>query len=151
MRKELETVVEFYEASIVEAGLQLSVEVPDNLFIRFQRTLFQRAVGNLFSNAIKQTPSQGLIRVTARNDVSHITLEISDTGKGVSEEHLPHLFERFYRVDPSRSKDSGGAGLGLAIVKSIAVLQGGSVSMQSKLGLGTTVSLQFPAEDRMPT
>jgi two-component system, OmpR family, heavy metal sensor histidine kinase CusS len=144
VKKELQTVLDFFEASVSEAQISTHLEVDDDIYINAERTLFQRAVGNLLSNALKQTPPAGTIRVSATEREKFVAVEIEDTGRGISPEHLPHVFERFYRVDPSRSKDSGGAGLGLAIVKSITAVHGGSVEMNSELGKGTKVTLSFP-------
>ncbi len=144
LKNELQAVLEFYEVSAVEAGIETSLEVSEELEINVERTLFQRAVGNLLSNAIKQTPSRGKVGVVVRASEDQIAVKVEDTGCGISADHLPHVFERFYRVDASRSKGSGGTGLGLAIVKSIAMLHGGNVKMESELGKGTQVWINFP-------
>lgn len=149
LKLELQAVLEFYEVSAVEAGIATHLEVAPEIELHVERTLFQRAVGNLLSNAIKQTPAQGKINVIVTGTKGEIAIKIEDSGNGISSEHLPHVFERFYRVDASRSKASGGAGLGLAIVKSIAILHGGKVEMESALGKGTKVSLYFPKTQRL--
>ncbi len=112
------------------------------------RTLFQRAVGNLIENALSHTPHGGAIDVRARivTDCGRpeLRVDVSDTGRGIPAADLPYVFDRFHRVDASRSKVTGGAGLGLAIVRTIATLHGGSASIVSELGRGTTVTLRFP-------
>lgn len=146
LRNELETALEFYEPAATEAGITCSLEVEGELTILAERTLFQRALGNIISNAIKKTPPSGRIQVTASRTESNVQIEVTDSGVGIPPEHLPYLFDRFYRVDASRSKDSGGSGLGLAIVKSIASIHGGAVSISSEVGAGTHVRLSLPSD-----
>jgi two-component system, OmpR family, heavy metal sensor histidine kinase CusS len=143
--KELQTVLEFYEPAATESGITCQLKVEGDISVRVERTLFQRAVGNILSNAIKKTDPSGSIEISASRRRGQVEIAISDTGTGIPSEHLPYLFDRFYRVDASRSKDSGGSGLGLAIVKSIAAIHGGAVEVSSQLGAGTQVRLSFPA------
>jgi len=81
----------------------------------------------------------------ARRDNTHVRVEVADTGSGIAPEHLPYVFDRFYRADPARSTTGGRVGLGLAIAKSIVALHGGTVSISSELGRGTRVSLILPS------
>ncbi len=99
---------------------------------------------NLFDNALRHTPRGGRVRVLAAAANGDVVLRVSDTGSGISAEHLSRIFERFYRVDPGRSRQEGGTGLGLAIVKHLVEAHGGSVSAESELGRGTTIRLTFP-------
>jgi signal transduction histidine kinase len=99
---------------------------------------------NLFENAIRHTPAGGRVTVTARRDGAAIGIDVRDTGSGIPAEHLPRIFERFYRVDPARSRDQGGTGLGLAIVKHLIEAHGGRVTAESSLGQGTTVRFSLP-------
>ena len=99
---------------------------------------------NIIENAIKYTPEGGTIRVSLHRDIRDAVLEISDTGVGIPQDDLPHVFDRFYRVDKARGRDTGGTGLGLSIVQQIVRLHGGSVTVQSKLGKGTTFTVQLP-------
>lgn len=99
---------------------------------------------NLFENAVRHTPSGGRITVTARADAGRTVIEVSDTGAGIPADHLPRIFERFYRVDPARSRDQGGTGLGLAIVKHLMESHSGKVEAESAPGRGTTIRLHFP-------
>jgi len=99
---------------------------------------------NLFDNALRYTPENGRIRVATRRGRGETVLSVADTGSGIPSEHLPRVFERFYRVDASRSRQEGGTGLGLAIVKHLVEAHGGRVTVESELGRGTTVLLYFP-------
>jgi two-component system phosphate regulon sensor histidine kinase PhoR len=113
---------------------------------------------NLVDNGVKYTPEGGQVTVRARSaGEAHVELEVADTGDGIEPQHLPRLFERFYRVDSGRSRELGGTGLGLAIVKHFVQRMGGEVSVESKLGRGTTFRVRLerarPSTDeaRRPT
>jgi two-component system phosphate regulon sensor histidine kinase PhoR len=99
---------------------------------------------NLFDNALRHTPAGGRIRVTG--DVVHdsVVVAVHDTGSGIASEHLPRIFERFYRIDAARAREGGGTGLGLAIVKHLVEGHGGRVDAESQLGQGTTIRMSFP-------
>ena len=99
---------------------------------------------NLFDNSLRHTPRGGRLRVTAEVVDGGITVAVGDTGSGIPGEHLPRIFERFYRVDPGRSRAQGGTGLGLAIVKHLVEAHGGRVTAESTLGRGTTIRSTFP-------
>ena len=99
---------------------------------------------NLFDNALRHTPPRGRIRVGAQRASGATVVRVSDTGSGIPADHLPRIFERFYRVDPGRSRQEGGTGLGLAIVKHLVEAHGGRVEAESELGRGTTILLYFP-------
>jgi two-component system, OmpR family, sensor histidine kinase SenX3 len=99
---------------------------------------------NLVDNAVKYTPPGGRVEVTGGCEDSEIVIRVSDTGIGIPEGKLPRIFERFYRVDKARSKETGGTGLGLAIVKHIAENHGGRVTVESTLGEGSTFTVYLP-------
>ena len=109
------------------------------------------ALSNLISNAVRYTPAGGLINVTAQllSD-GRLEIAVTDTGPGIAPEHLPRLTERFYRVDRSRSRESGGTGLGLAIAKHVAQRHGGELRIESLLGQGSRFSLVLPANRIRP-
>jgi two-component system heavy metal sensor histidine kinase CusS len=104
--------------------------------------LFGRAVNNLVENATRHTPSGGTIEIALTKRDGHTEVSVTDNGSGIAAEHLPRVFDRFYRADSARSSE--GVGLGLALVKSIVDLHGGSAKIESEPGRGTTVTLQFP-------
>ncbi|MHB8971960.1 MAG: heavy metal sensor histidine kinase [Pirellulaceae bacterium] len=144
VRGELTKVHEFYEAAAAEGGITLSMAVSEHVVACVNRTLFQRAVGNLVANALAHTPSGGNISLSAARDGDTVRVEVADSGKGIPPEDLARVFDRFYRVDRARSSASGGIGLGLAIVKGIVALHGGTADITSEDGRGTRVILVFP-------
>ena len=99
---------------------------------------------NILDNAVRYTPAGGTVTVRSVRTAEGVSVEISDTGVGIPSEHLPRIFERFYRVDPARSRELGGTGLGLAIVKHLVEAHGGRVTAESALSAGTTIRLLFP-------
>ena len=115
-------------------------------FVRGSREELRSAFGNIVSNAVRYTPDGGSISLAWREDASGGRFEVSDTGLGVAPDHIPRLTERFYRVDKSRSRETGGTGLGLAIVKHILLRHGGHLDVQSEIGRGSTFSAVLPAE-----
>jgi two-component system heavy metal sensor histidine kinase CusS len=142
----LSGVREYYEASAAEGGISLTTALAaEPVIAKLDRTLIQRAVGNLIANAVAHTPPGGTVVLRANTDAAASRIEVSDTGDGIPHEALTRVFDRFYRVDTSRSQASGGTGLGLAIVQSIMVLHGGHAEISSQLGHGTRVTLHIPA------
>lgn len=117
--------------------LELSTE---ELIINGSRSLLSELIYNLMDNAIRYNREGGSVSVTVKGR----TLTVKDTGIGIAQEHIPHIFERFYRIDKSRSKRTGGTGLGLAIVKHIAEKYGASIGIESIEGKGTSISVTFP-------
>lgn len=142
---ELQRVIEFYEPAATEREVRLHLQAASMLAVAVDRTLFQIAAGNLVDNAVRHTPPGGHVTVAASADAESLIVTVSDTGIGIASQHLPHVFDRFYRADPARTHDGGGAGLGLAIVDTIMRLHRGSVAMASTLGEGTSVTIIFPA------
>jgi two-component system sensor histidine kinase BaeS len=110
----------------------------------------KQALINLLDNALRHTPSGGTITVRVDTHDTAIRLSVGDTGPGIDSQHLPHLFERFYRVDQARDRQSGGTGLGLAIVKEIVEAHGGRIEAQSQIGEGTTMTITLPTGVRHP-
>jgi two-component system sensor histidine kinase BaeS len=105
----------------------------------------EQMLRNLISNARRHTPVEGRIDIRATRDEGHVRIAVADTGCGIPPEHLPHVFERFYRADPSRDRATGGAGLGLAIVRRLAEAHGGTVTAASDgSNRGATVTISIP-------
>lgn len=147
LSNEVRKIVEFYEPTAIEEGIEIQNSIREHVSVQVERMLFQRAIGNIVANAINYTPKGGKISISDFEDGSQICIVVADTGQGIDEAHLPHVFDRFYRVDPSRTTTKlGGFGLGLTIVKSILKLHGGDIAIKSQLQLGTEVLLSFPKE-----
>ena len=125
--------------SAEDHGVSLEV-TGEELTVEGSRSLLSELVYNLMDNAIRYNKEGGSVRVETKGR----TLTVEDTGIGIPEEHIPHIFERFYRVDKSRSKQTGGTGLGLAIVKHIAEKYGAETRLQSREGEGTRITVKFP-------
>lgn len=142
---ELRAVCEFYEPAAAEAGVILEViDGRDRVEGAFDRTLFQRALGNLIMNAVTHTRAGERISLSATRLERAARVSVSDNGCGIPREHLTRVADRFYRVDASRALSSGGLGLGLAIVGSIMKVHRGSMDVASMPDQGTTVTLTFP-------
>lgn len=142
----VEDVCQRLQPQAEKSGVTLTTHcVPAN--VRGIPKVLEEIVQNLVDNAIKYNTSNGSVGVTLKREDSRIELGVSDTGIGIPEEHLSRVFERFYRVDRSRNKQIGGTGLGLSIVKHSAETMDATVQLQSKLGIGTTVTISFPAID----
>ncbi len=109
--------------------------------------LIEQAVSNLLENALKYSPDDSPVTVSCDKDGNEVHIMVRDTGTGIASEHLPRIFERFYRVDKARSRKMGGTGLGLAIVKHICQAHGGYVTATSELGVGSTFTIHLPLED----
>ena len=125
-----------------QAGLTLKAEVmPDLPLVSGDIALMERVLENLLDNAIRFTPSGGRVTVSIVRDVGKLSVRVSDTGRGIAEESLPYIFDRFYRGEPTANRD-GGAGLGLAIAKRILELHGSSLQAQSRVNAGTTFTFQ---------
>ena len=135
------------DARALSAGRhEFHFEGGDDTEIAGSETELQSAVGNLVSNAVRYTPGGGRIEVAWRRRADGgAEIDVTDTGPGIAREHLPRLTERFYRVDGSRSRETGGTGLGLAIVKHVVQRHGGEIDIASEVGRGSRFRLVFPA------
>ncbi len=140
-RAAIEKIAAYYETIAEER--RIKIECTGDGEIYAEPLLFSRALSNLLENAFRFTPAAGCISIALRMTSSSAEISVRDTGAGMDAKHLPRVFDRFYRADPSRS--SRGTGLGLSLVKSIADLHGGTAKITSEAGCGTTVTLTFPA------
>jgi two-component system, OmpR family, phosphate regulon sensor histidine kinase PhoR len=139
-------VVQQLEQKAIAKGLALFYEGPKELFIEANSSQMTQVVMNLVDNAINYTV-HGEIRVKLEDLGNRVILQVQDTGIGISSEHIPRLFERFYRVDKGRSRGTGGTGLGLSIVKHIVEAHGGTVTVESMLNQGSTFTVKLPVGD----
>ena len=139
-RAAVERIAAFYQTAADDR--HVTIRCSGEAQIYADPNLFERALGNLLDNALRFTPENGSIEIVLSENNASFEIAVTDNGSGIASEHLPRVFDRFYRADSSRSSD--GAGLGLALVKSIAELHGGSATIQSQPGQGTTVKLMFP-------
>ena len=136
----IEETVAAFRAQADSAQVQLLVNTPGDLPpLDLDPVRLREVIGNLINNALRYTPTGGLIEITATQTDSHITLTVRDTGSGISAEDLPHIFDRFYKSEQSR-----GTGLGLAIARNLVTAHSGEIAVQSQLGGGSTFRITLP-------
>jgi two-component system heavy metal sensor histidine kinase CusS len=139
LQAELQRIHDYFEILADDAGVRLEVRA-EALQAEIDQVLLQRAVNNLIANAIRHTPAGGTVTLSARGVEQGVEIAVCNTGPGIPLEHLPHIFDRYYRADQART---AGAGLGLSIVRAIMELHGGKLSVDSQAGANTTFSLLF--------
>ena len=145
----LSRTVDHFRAQAERGKLHLSIDADPSLpLITVDREKLDQVLSNLLSNAIRATPAGGKVAVTAGLATGGVEFRVTDTGGGIPPEHLPHVFERFYKADPSRSDD--GAGLGLAIARHVVEIHGGDIFVDSTPGEGTTFTVFLPASATGP-
>ena len=137
-------IVERFQPIAAERKVTLSFE-GEPVHVHGIRRLLDEIIANLLDNAIKYNVPGGKVDLRLKNDQGHAVLTVADTGIGIPERSQPRVFERFYRVDKSRSKATGGTGLGLSIVKHAVQLHGGTIQLVSHENEGTTITVTFPA------
>ena len=147
VRQIIEATIAQFESARAEKNIRIEIEAMPSLQAMVDSQLIEQALGNLLSNAIKYSPANTTVKIRARLVSGEIELAVIDQGPGIAREHLPRLFERFYRVDRARSREMGGTGLGLAIVKHIALVHGGRVEVESEQGKGSTFRIMLPMQD----
>ncbi len=132
-------------------GTRLEIDCDPTLRVEVNRGLMVQAIGNLLANAARYSPAGTVVRLSVATRPteggSEVEFGVADEGPGIPEEHLPRLFERFYRVDPARSREMGGTGLGLAIAKHVAMLHGGEIGVTSVLGSGSMFWIRIPRKN----
>ncbi|MGI5208119.1 ATP-binding protein [Spirillospora sp. CA-108201] len=140
----VEQIATVYRAAAEAAELTLTAEVTGRPHLDADPVRLRQAVGNLLANAVRYTPAGGRVGLRAHADGDDVLIEVADTGPGIPPEHLPHVFDRFWRAEKSRSRQTGGSGLGLAIVRQLAEAHGGSAAVRSEPGQGATFVLRLP-------
>jgi two-component system sensor histidine kinase BaeS len=128
---------------------RVTVEAPDELPLVADPVRLRQVVGNLVANAERHTPPDGRITVSARRTDSWVVVAVADTGSGIAAEDLPHVFDRFWRAEKSRSRRTGGGGLGLAIVRHLVEAHGGAVGVTSTPGVGSTFTVRLPVSKEL--
>jgi two-component system, OmpR family, phosphate regulon sensor histidine kinase PhoR len=128
-----------------EKEIEVTFDAKNDAYkVKANRFLLEQMFINLIDNAVKYTPENGKIDIRVSNSDSQVLTEIADTGIGIPKEHISRIFERFYRVDKTRSRNLGGTGLGLSIVKHIVIMHGGKIEVQSEEGKGSKFSISIP-------
>ena len=137
-----------YEPLAENQGIVIDTEISDSLpSIQGDRARLMQCLQNLMDNAIRHTPAGGSVRISLHKQADSLLLCVSDTGSGIAAEHLPNIFERFYRADLARARLTGGTGLGLSNVRRLAADCGANIRVTSQPGHGTTFTLSFPLPD----
>lgn len=144
IRAVLKAAVEMCEKKAADKAVKIDLICPEDLVADINAALLEQAVVNLLDNAVKYSNQDAAIEVRAACEATELVIRVKDQGCGIDAQHLPRLFERFYRVDKARSRELGGTGLGLAIVRHIALAHRGSVSVESTVGVGSTFCLRLP-------
>lgn len=140
----LSETIQRFEMQAYAKGLTLSLESSKEMVISGDKDMLDRVLDNLISNALKYTPSGGALSIQAVAEGTNALISVKDTGIGIPKADLPHIFERFYRVDKGRSRRLGGTGLGLALAREITELHNGTITVDSVLDKGTTVTVSLP-------
>nr|WP_239565533.1 ATP-binding protein [Brevibacillus fulvus] len=139
------------QEQLLRKQLSLQVEIEEEIWLTTDKDCFHQILLNLVSNAIAYTPEGGSITIGAKRAKNMLAIQVADSGIGIPEKDIPRIFERFYRVDKARSRDSGGTGLGLAIVKHLVENLGGDIQVNSREGVGTTFTVCLPFQFHTPT
>ena len=134
-------VVSVFSERAAKKDIQIKVTGDTGFSLEVVKTLFEQAIVNLVDNAIKYSPAGTEVEIRCAEEKGMAKISVSDQGPGIPSEHLPRIFERFYRIDRARSRKLGGTGLGLAIVKHIMKVLGGTVTVESRPGKGSTFVL----------
>jgi signal transduction histidine kinase len=136
---------DFWQIMATEADRQLVLDTPVDLpVVAFDPSRMRQVLGNLIDNAIRYTRPGGKITLGARADSGSVTIWVEDNGEGIAPADLPHVFDRFYRADPARSRSSSGSGLGLSISRRLVEMHGGTIKVSSKLGHGAKFTIRLP-------
>jgi two-component system, OmpR family, phosphate regulon sensor histidine kinase PhoR len=150
IRSIITAAVNVCEQKAKERAVTLNVTCDGSLYIIANRFLLEQAIINLVDNAIKYSENESVVSVDVQERNKEIVISVSDNGCGISPEHVPRLFERFYRIDKARSRKQGGTGLGLSIVKHTVLAHGGRVDVKSTVGKGSTFFIYLKAQRDAP-
>ncbi|MFD7610701.1 sensor histidine kinase [Streptomyces sp. NPDC059828] len=142
----LEQVATAHLGTAGPAGVELSIDADEALDVYADPVRLRQMIGNLVSNAIRHTPNGGHVILRARAEDAHLVMEIADDGSGIDPADQPHVFDRFWRADKSRNRQTGGSGLGLAITRKLTEAHGGTVSVVSTPGHGSTFAVRLPQQ-----
>ena len=142
----LDDILPVIEQQAQKKSIKIDVDIEPNITLEADEEKMKQILFNLLMNAISYTPEKGSVSVKINEEEDDVCFTVQDTGIGISEQDLPRIFERFYRVDKDRSRETGGTGLGLAIVKHIVEVHEGKIEVDSELGKGTTFKVYIPKE-----
>lgn len=145
--KPLEAAIETCSLRALKKGIRFNFHCPDTILVKMNAPLLEQAVSNLVVNAIKYSDDNKMIFLHVDVDENYVHIKVKDNGIGIPREHLPRLFERFYRSDKARSRKLGGTGLGLAIVKHIVSAHHGEVEVESEVGQGSVFTIKLPLKE----
>ncbi len=144
VKEVIDETLQSLNAMASDKNISIKIKLSNKTITDANRDLLKQVMVNLLSNAIKFTPKKGRITIEAKKIDDRIKLHVTDTGKGIKKEYIPKLFDKFYQVDSSMTKEHGGTGLGLVIVKHIVDLHNGSIDVDSKVGKGSTFTVSLP-------
>ena len=140
--------VSFLKPIAAKKDIVIQLHTSEEVFIDCEPVRLRQAINNLVDNAVKYTQNGGKVDVAVSTENGYAIVTVADTGEGISESDLQHIFERFYRVDKARSRETGGTGLGLHIVQRIALLHHGRIEVQSEKGIGSEFKLIVPVRQK---
>lgn len=144
VKETIDNALKIVSGRLEQKKMELRLDIPDNLMIEADADRLIQVMVNLLSNAIKYSKDETNVTISVLKNVNEMIIKVKDEGIGIEQVELPRLFERFYRVDRARSRDSGGTGLGLAIVKHLIEAHGGTVEVRSEIGIGSTFTIRLP-------
>jgi two-component system sensor histidine kinase BaeS len=140
----LDQVAAAHRVAADAAGVTVRTEGDGAAWLDADPVRMRQALGNLVSNALRHTPAEGTVTLAVRRDGDEVVFTVADTGSGIAPEDLPHVFERFWRAEKSRSRRTGGSGLGLPIVRHLTAAHGGTVVAACEPGSGAVFTLRMP-------
>lgn len=142
----LHELAEAYRPLFKNRNISFEIDSPDSLVVNTQEDTIRQILFNLLENALRYTPESGEVTLEARRETHELLITVQDNGIGIPESALPHIFDRFYRVDPARAKETGGSGLGLSIVKELLNTIQGTITCESQLDEGTRFTIRLPID-----